>query len=319
MLATKKKPKRRYKPKIKSKNKSYALTDSGLYNITTKKRLEERLQKTVAELEMLADDLNYRIFFLEKPNGKKREIQAPTIGLDVVQTRIASLLVRVAMPDYVHSGVKGRSNVTNAKEHVGHHPLLKMDIRNFYPSISKKSIYHFFYKTMKAAPDVAGILAELCSYQDHIPTGSRLSMPLSFWANHSMYGELKSLCNSQGVTMSSYVDDLTFSGPSVNQLFERNVNRIVTNAGLTIHPDKTRLYRPNEPKLITGVMVGKDGIAVRNKHHKAIYTLFNEMESVDNDEDLKAIQEKLLGRLYAAGQIDPVFKQRAKNLISQGS
>lgn len=315
MRATKTKPKRKYKPRIKSKNKSYALEDSGLYNITTKKRLEERLQKPVADLEALADDSNYRVFFLEKSNGKKREIQAPTLVLDVVQTRIASLLVRVAMPDYVHSGVKGRSNVTNAKVHVGDHPVLAMDIRNFYPSISKKSIYHFFHSTMKAAPDVAGILAELCSYHDHIPTGSRLSMPLSFWANHSMYGELQSLCDSQGVTMSSYVDDLTFSGPSVNQLFERNVTRIVSNADLTIHPDKTRLYRRDQAKLITGVIVGTDGVTVRNKHHKAIYTLFNEIKLANSEKELKAIHEELLGRLNAAGQIDPAFKQRAKTLV----
>jgi hypothetical protein len=274
------------------------------------------LQKPIAELEALADDSNYRVFFHEKENCKKREIQAPTQGLDIVQTRIASLLVRVAMPDYVHSGVKGRSNVTNAKVHIGDHPVLAMDIRNFYPSISKKSIYHFFYHTMKAAPDVAGILAELCSYDDHIPTGSRLSMPLSFWTNHSMYGELQSICDSQGVTMSSYVDDLTFSGPPVNKLFERNVARIVSNAGLTIHPDKTRLYRGDEPKLITGVIVGTDEIAVRNEHHKLIYILFNEMKLANNNKQLIAIHEELLGRLNAAGQIDPAFKQRAKNLVS---
>lgn len=315
MPATKTKPKRRNRPRIKSKNKSYTLKDSGLYNVTTKKRLEERLQKPVAELEALANDANYRVFFLEKPDGKKREIQAPTLGLDIVQTRIASLLVRVAMPDFVHSGVKGRSNVTNAKVHIGDHPVLAMDIRNFYPSISKKSIYHFFHHTMKAAPDVAGILAELCSYHDHIPTGSRLSMPLSFWANHSMYGELQSLCDSQGVTMSSYVDDLTFSGPSVNQLFQRNVTRIVGDAGLTIHPDKTRLYRRDQAKLITGVIVGNVGITVRNKHHKLIYSLFNEMKSTNNEKELQAIHEELLGRLNAAGQIDPTFKQRAKTLM----
>ena len=313
------KPKHRHKPRIKSKNKSYTLKDSGLYNITTKIRLEERLQKPVAELEVLANDSNYRVFFHEKKNCKKREIQTPTLELDIVQTRIASLLVRVAMPNYVHSGIKQRSNVTNAKVHVGDHPVLTMDIKNFYPSISKKSIYHFFHDTMKAAPDVAGILAGLCSYHDHIPTGSRLSMPLSFWANHSMYGELQSLCDFSGVTMSTYVDDLTFSGPLVNQLFERKVKRIVSNAGLKIHPDKTRLYRRDEPKLITGVIVRADRIDLKNKHHKAIYSLFNEMKSANNDKELKSIHDELLGRLNAAGQIEPAFKQRAKTLVAQGS
>jgi retron-type reverse transcriptase len=305
------------KPRIISKNKAYTLKDSGLYNVTTKKRLEELLQKPVSELEKLADNSNYRIFYLEKPDGKKREIQAPNLELDIVQTRIVSLLVRVTMPDYVHSGIKGKSNVTNAKVHIGDHPVLTMDIRGFYPSITKKSIYHFFHKTMNASSDVAGILAELCSYQDHIPTGSRLSMPLSFWVNFPMYSRIYSLCERQNITMSIYVDDLTFSGKAVNNLLKKHIKQIVKSSGLAIHPDKTRLYQHNEPKLITGVIVSENGINVRNKHHKAIYNLFNEIEKVDSDDVLKTLQEELIGRLNAAGQIDLKFKQRAKTFRFQ--
>lgn len=309
-------PESSFKPRIKTKKKSYTLKDSALYNIRTKKRLDKILQEKIRELNLLASDANYRVFYIEKSNGKKREIQAPTLGLDIVQTRIASLLTRVAMPDYVHSGVKRRSNVTNASIHVGDHPVLTMDIKNFYPSISKKSIYHFFHHTMLASPDVAGILAELCSYDNHIPTGSRLSMPLSFWANHAMYDELKSLSDAYGATMSIYVDDLTFSGLNVNKLFALNVDRIVTSAGLRIHPDKTRLYKRDEPKLITGVIVRADGVGVRNKHHMAIYNLFNDMKSINNDDDLLKLQKELIGRLCAAGQVDPAFKNRAKSFVA---
>jgi len=122
--------KRRPKPRIKSKNKSYTLKDSALYNLTTKKRLVDLLGRPISELKAVSTDNNYRIFDLEKAS-KQREIQAPTFALDVVQTRIASLLVRVAAPDYLHSGIKGRSNITNAEAHIGNHPVLTMDIRKF--------------------------------------------------------------------------------------------------------------------------------------------------------------------------------------------
>lgn len=317
MHVTKKKPTRKFKPRIISKNKSYPVKDSALYNLTTKKRLENILKKPVSELILLANDANYRVFFIEKSVGKKREIQRPTFKLDKLQTRIASLLVRIAIPDYVHSGVKGRSNISNAKVHAGDHPVLTMDIKNFYPSVSRKSIYHFFEDTMNVAPDVAGILANLCSYKDHIPTGSRISMPLSFWANHKMYSDLHAFCESQGVTMSIYVDDMTFSGKSVNRLFSHEVEKIVRNAGLEVHPEKTRLYKRDQPKLITGVIIEGDTFRVQNKHHKAIYTLFNEIKSAKCDASLDLLHKKLLGRLNAAGQIDPIFKQRAKTLLAQ--
>ena len=307
---------RRPKPRIKLKNKSYTLNDSALYNLTTKKRLTELLGKSISELKVISNNSNYRIFDLFK-NNKPREIQAPTIELDIIQTRIASLLVRVTTPDYLHSGIKNRSNITNAKIHIGDHPVLTMDIQKFYPSVTKKSIFHFFNCTMNAAPDVAGILAELCSYDDHIPTGSRLSMPLSFWVNHPMYSRINLLCQDKDIKMTVFVDDLTFSGENVNKQFRNDVKDIIKNAGLTVHPKKTKLYSREKPKLITGAIVDQNGIKVRNKHHKAIYTQFLELTECIDDKQLETLQKQLIGRLNAAGQIEPEFKQRASQLMQE--
>lgn len=308
--------KHRRKLRIKSKNKSYLLQDSPFYKLTTKRRLVGLLSSTVSELKDLSSDENYRIFYLKKG---KREIQAPKFELDVVQTRIASLLVRIATPDYLHSGIKGRSNITNAEIHIGDHPVLTMDIQKYYPSVTKKSIFNFFQSTMKASRDVAGILAELCTYDDHIPTGSRLSMPLSFWANHVMFSRIHSLCISEGVNMSVFVDDLTFSGKNVNNLFKHKIKKIIENAGLVVHPEKTTLYRREIPKLITGAMVGADGIKVRNKHHKQIYTLFSEMPHCTDTDEYDLMQKQLIGRLNAAGQIEPAFKIRAAQLLRENT
>jgi len=306
--------KRRLKPHITSKNKSYTLKDSALYNLTTKKRLIDLLGRSVSELNTLSNDKNYRIFDLVK-EGKHREIQAPAIELDIIQTRIASLLVRGATPNYLHSGIKNRSNITNAKVHIGDHPILTMDIQKFYPSVTKKSIFHFFNCAMKAAPDVAGLLAELCTYDDHIPTGSRLSMPLSFWVNHPMYSRINLLCQDKGIQMTVFVDDLTFSGANVNKQFKSDIQKIIKEAGLTVHPKKTVLYSHEKPKLITGAIVDQNGMKVRNKHHKAIYTQFLELAECVNDKQLESLQKQLVGRLNAAGQIEPEFKQRAAQLM----
>ncbi len=306
--------KRSIKPKIKSKKKSYHLKDSAIFKLSTKKRLSNLLNnKSIPQLETIAADSNYRVFNINKGNSKLRQIQAPKIALDIIQTRIASLLVRIKTPDYLHSGVKGKSHVTNAKVHIGIHPVLTLDIKNYYPSVSKKSIYHFFTKTMNASPDVAGVLAEICSYKEQMPTGSRLSMILSFWANIKMFSDLDELCDKYEVTMSVYVDDLTFSGENVNKLFQKHAIRIIKGAGLSVHPDKTRLYNRNDSKLITGVILNSNGAKVRNKHHYSIYELINEIDRAEDDQELEKLQERIIGRLYAAGQIEPKFKQRAKS------
>ena len=104
----------------------------------------------------------------------------------------------------------------------------------------------------------------------------------------------------------------------VNKLFRNNVKRIVEEAGLVVHPDKTQLYSRDKPKLITGAIVDGNGMSVRNKHHKAIYTLFSDLPECKDDGQFEEMQKELIGRLNAAGQIDPAFKQRASQVRRVG-
>lgn len=313
MPETKHKNRCRKKPKIVTHGKAYSVKDCWLYNIGSKSHLCKKLDLNIETIKALCDTKeNYQVFYLEKVGGKKREIQAPKFELDKVHSRIASLLARVKAPGYLHSGIKGRSNITNAKVHVGNIPVLTLDLKNFYPSVSEKSVFHFYKTTLSCSHDVAGILASLCTYNGHIPTGSRLSMILAYWANQPLFNRLKALCDKKGVKMSVYVDDLTFSGEGVNIVFQQNVIDIVHSSGMTVHPKKTRLYARHQPKVITGVVINGNRIAIRNRHHKAIYEAFNTIESVKDEAELEKKRNELIGRLSAAGQIDRRFSQRAQ-------
>ena len=112
------------KPKINTKDKSYELKDSCLYKLGSVKKLARLLNLPLEKIEPLKSDDNYNVFI---NNG--RTIEQPTGLLDIVQTRIASLLVRIKPSNSLHSGVKKRSHITNARVHLGQHPLLTSDIR----------------------------------------------------------------------------------------------------------------------------------------------------------------------------------------------
>lgn len=305
------------KLKIRSKNKSYGLKDSPFYKLSTKRSLEKLLNTSISKLKILSENnkKNFNVF-MEGNLPKQREIQSPNYDLNVIHTRIASLLVRIKTPDYLYSGKKGRSYITNAQQHIGDYQVLTMDIRKFYPSVSKKSIYSFFINTMKTSPDVAGILAEVCCYKEHIPTGSRISMPLAFWANHLMYSKIQNYCLKKDIKMTVYVDDLTFSGNQVNRLCQKNIERIITSCGFKFHPDKTRLYSKDSNKLITGVVVDKEKILLRNKHHKSIYYLYNELEKFKTEPIDDDKMQSLIGKMRAAAQIDQKFYQKVKRLVT---
>ena len=311
--------KKQSKLKIKSKGKSYKLIESPLYKLRTKRRLAKILNQPIGDILIACDDSsNYSEFEDIGKNGKPRKIQKPLAKLDVLHTRIASLLSRIELPIYLHSGRKKHSNITNAKVHQGSSKALTTDLKSFFSSTNKKMVFLFFYSVMKCSSDVSEILANICTCHSHIPTGSRISMPLAFWANINMFSELDELSRKHNVKMTVYVDDLTFSGNSTNRLFQSCVNKIISKYGHTMHPIKTKLYKANQPKLITGVVIKNNELKVRNEQHRLLSENLTLWKSIKNKANaLHSPQTaKLMGRLYAMGVIDKRFKSKAISVRS---
>ncbi|MEX0828414.1 MAG: reverse transcriptase family protein [Haliea sp.] len=306
---------KRKKLRINTKNKHYAIDQCHLYKCCSKKKLLELLGLDACNLkEILNDQHRYRVFHRFDPlKNKTREIQEPQQRLGVVHNRIASLLSRVAQPDYVHSGIKGRSNISNAAAHQYSDKVVTMDIETFFPSTTRSQIEDFFFNNLLCSPDVAKILATLCSFDDHLPTGSQLSMPLAFWANANMFNELNFAAQKKGILMTLYVDDVTFSGRSADKGFSSNASLIVARNGHRVNPRKTRHYTKTQPKLITGVIVDNGQLKVRNMHHKRIHETYVEFRN-GSDTDRVVLKTSLKGRMNAAAGIDPKFKTWAKTI-----
>ncbi|EOI7494803.1 reverse transcriptase family protein [Yersinia enterocolitica] len=304
------------KGRINTKGKSYSINDSALFNIQSKNKLAEVLLTNLYNIKSLLSNDNYIVFDNTNEDGKKRTIQTPSDKLNVVHTRIASLLCRITQPEYVHSGIKNKSNVSNARKHVGTHPVLTSDIRSFFPSTSKHQVFNFFNRKLKCAADVSDLMAELCTYANHIPTGSRISMPLAFWANYDMFNEMNTISNKLNITMTVYVDDITFSGNAVNRLFLHKCKRIVEKNGHVLHPKKTALYSAKEPKTITGVIVHENEIKVRNLHYKKIYFDLDAWKKTDDAIEKENLKNKVLGRMHSLSTINEKFKDKARSFRS---
>lgn len=81
------------------------------------------------------------------PDGtvKIRTFRNPSFLLKEVQGRIKkNILDKQRLPDCVHGGVKGRSNITNAKMHQGKKYIFETDLQEFYPNISMRQVYSMF-------------------------------------------------------------------------------------------------------------------------------------------------------------------------------
>ena len=198
--------------------KTYPIEDSRLYRIQSKRKLAELLKIDGPDLMALTrqPDL-YNVFPIHE-NGKSRLIEEPQGRLKLVHARLFTLLSRVQPPAYLHSGVKGRSYVSNAREHAGRERVLKTDVSKFYPSTTHRQVFTGFLREFRCSGDVAKVLADLCTYQGHVPTGSSISMPTAFLAHKQLFDALYISMLRRNIVLTVYVDDLTLSGAGLMRL-----------------------------------------------------------------------------------------------------
>lgn len=262
--------------------------------------------------------------------SKDRLIEPPKQDLKIVQKNLKNILSKIIVPDNVFSGIKKRSYIDNAKFHVGSRTrnLYKIDLTAFFPSIHRDTVYKFFKHDMLCSPDVARILTDLTtvdltksnakdlneiydflqsknvSCYNHLISGAPTSQILSYLVNHQMFDDMQALADASGVVMTVYVDDVTFSSENwISQKFKNQIISIVKSYGYLISKKKVKLYTKLYPKLITGVVINKDGFPViKNSLRNKI--IIEHLHLRKNPDDTRC-RDRLKGLLIAARQLDP--------------
>lgn len=198
----------------------------------------------------------YRSFSIPKRTGGLREISAPYPSLMMVQQWIYKniLLPQTEFSESATGFIPGKSIVDNAKPHIGGKELLKMDIKDFFPSIGIKRVISVF-KGIGYYHQIAYYLASLCCEDGHLPQGAPTSPILSNIVTKRMDYRLKHLAEKFDLIYTRYADDLTFSGSNVPVKFISIVTAIVEDEGFKVNDKKTEIKRKHNRKIITGVSV----------------------------------------------------------------
>jgi RNA-directed DNA polymerase len=294
----------------RSKNsKLPRLEDCYLYAIASPADLAERLGSSVPTLERLAHDARaYNIWTTEKG----RKIQEPKSALQKIHGRVHQLLARVETPNYLHSSVRGRSYITNAREHISFAPSAKLDLKKFFPSVTRHSLYQFFYHRMHCARDVAGLISRLLTCDGRLATGSRASSILAYYCFKEMFDELHALAIQCGLVLTCYVDDITFTGAGAAQCLA-DARQIIASHGMRSH--KVKSFPRGRPRIVTGVLVTSGGIRLPNRRHLKIKAQYDAFRRAQTDRQRLALLRSLISRLHEAAQIDPnSWRGRAQSL-----
>lgn len=292
-----------------AKKKYYHLNQSPLYKLKSSNKLASLLYSDCQTIKnVLKQKDSYYYFFQKETADKLRNIDTPVNKLNKIQRRLGKLLMRIRIPDYVHSGTKGKSNVTNAEAHIGIKPVLTADINKFYPSTTDNFVYRFFKNAIKCSSGVAKILTDISTHKGRLPLGSAASMPLAFLAHQVLFDRLHAIAESRNVKMTCYVDDITFSGFGIDRYFIHMITREVHKYGLHIRREKIIYYNQNRPKLITGVIVDNEKLKIRNKHLFEIHKLRNDIYVCQDKNVQDKLKSILRGKEAAARAIQPDFR-----------
>lgn len=267
-------------------------------------RLEEMANRPAAE--------NYNLFSITR-DDKKRSVQEPKVHVQRLHMRVCDLLTRIEPPEYLHSAIKRRSYLTNARAHVVGGGAVKVDVRKFFPSVTQRAVRGFFLGTMQCAPDVAALLSKLLTVDGHLATGSSVSPILSFYAHRQMFEEIAALTQARGLVMTCYVDDLSFTGEGATRKFLSEVRTIIARHGLISH--KVRYFSARTPRVITGVVVSKDGLKLPNRRHRKINEEYAAFQHEADISKKLSILTPLIGRVHEAAQIDGRWISKARELV----
>ena len=147
------------------------LTSKGLPVIWNLRHLAYILEIKRQVLGSMVNSTNsfYREFTIPKRRGGERSLSAPfPLLLEAQRWILENLLSQIEVSSSAHGFVKGRSIVTNAKEHLGQDYLLKLDLKDFFPSISINRVISIF-QNQGYVHGVAFYLSRLCCLNNSLP------------------------------------------------------------------------------------------------------------------------------------------------------
>lgn len=237
---------------------------------------------------------HYHYRALTKGSGGIRLIESPKSKLKKLQREILDkILQRIPPHEAVHGFCQGRSIKSYAGPHVGRRVVLRMDLTDFFPSISGARVQAFFrtagypeavadrlggictnavprglWRALERGPDSSAISQARMLYASrHLPQGAPSSPALANLCFYRADCRLSGLAKAGGATYTRYADDLAFSG---DQDFERGVDRfaakvaaILLEEGFTVHHRKTRVMRQGVRQYLAGIVVNQRVNVVR--------------------------------------------------------
>ncbi len=255
---------------------------------------------------------NYKVFKIKKSNGSFRKIYEPNSTLKYIQRQILkNILENKKVSKYATAYQKGKSLKENAQIHIGKKIILKLDIKNYFDSISFYSIYNNCFPIEYFPKGIGMLLTYLCTYNGYLPQGAPTSAYISNLVMKDFDDELGSWCEINNISYTRYSDDMTFSGDFNPNLIIKKVKTMLFKLGFELNKKKIHVIKQHQQQKITGIVVNEK-MQVERKCRKEIrkeiyyikkYGLNSHLNRI-NCKNKEKYLNKLYGRILFVNQIN---------------
>lgn len=218
---------------------------------------EEKIMACLYALSNHAEH-HYGQVQIPKKDGGSRTLLVPDGLLKKVQKNILRHVLDgrgIALSAAAYH--KGASVLSNAAVHAGKPLILKLDIEDFFGSITFPMVLKSAFPGQYFPPPVGVLLTSLCCYRDCLPQGAPTSPAISNLVMRPFDEYMEGWCEERDITYSRYCDDMTFSGNFDAGLVRRKVYGYLRAMGFEPNKKKTKVLPRGNRQLVTGLVVNE--------------------------------------------------------------
>ena len=221
---------------------------------------------------------HYSRFAIPKKRGGTRVLSSPKRRLRVAQNW---LLEHILAPLPVHEAAAafrpGLSVVDNAARHTGRAVVARIDLKDFFPSVTLPRVRRLFREmgysggvatlfallateAPRAAVTLDGLPRFVAIGERSLPQGACTSPALTNLLCRRLDSRLAGAAEALGFRYSRYADDLVFSHTEASApvgILLALARRIIADVGFTVNEEKTSVLRPQHRQVVTGIVVNE--------------------------------------------------------------
>lgn len=263
-------------------------------------------------------ETHYRKTYRKKADGSLRPLLEPDYLLKHIQRNLLrNVLEKIPVSECAAAYRKGVSIKDNAAVHVGRPQILKLDIENFFGSITESMVFTKVFPREYFPYPAAALLTALCCFEGYLPQGAPTSAAASNLVMKEFDQYMDGWCRERGIIYTRYCDDLTFSGAFDRAEVKNKVRAFLNAMGFELNKKKTQHLTAGQRQTVTGVVVNEKLQVPRDyrRELRQIYFycktygveshLHNKLGREASGTEVRDYFEHFLGRVNFVLQINP--------------